>query len=241
MSVTRKSQLMDPPPVTPRIDWRKLAKEFVVAFVGVLMALAANAAWTRQQEARREAALIAVLQDDLGGYRGVIKGLVALEDSAMHADTMLLSMMRGGRPIIVDSLRYWVHPLLWSANPVAPGMGLVLTQTGDATMLRDPMLRARIAQYVTSTSSRSAELGRLTDQHLEEVGRMFLLIEPFATSEGPNRTVDRLARALPALRSSAELRTSLAMIASIRNNRLTLLRDLQSDADSLAAVLRARR
>lgn len=237
-AVTRSA---DPPTARRPIDWRKLGREFVVTFVGVLLALAANAAWVRQQEARRERAALLALRAEMESYRSTIARFLAREDSAMHADTMLLSMLRGERPLSADSVRSWASPLLWNMLPATPGTAVGLTQTGDATVLRDPELRTQIAAFVASATSATTGVEQVNEVHLREMSAMSLLLEPYAASDGPSDSQDRLARALPGLRGSMQFRTSLYTIATMRSNRLGRLAYLHDAAGSLVAALPAPR
>jgi hypothetical protein len=224
-----------------QVNWSKLGWELLITFVGVLLALAANAAWVGRQETRREAAALDALQEDLAPYRSVIAWSVAREDSALHSDTIVLAMLRGGRPMAPDSLRRWAHPLLWSSVPPAPGIGIGLTQSGDATMLRDVLLRAHIARFVARSQFASEGIVNLNTMHVEQMEQLIVMLEPFATATGPNSSLDRIIRALPSMRSSMQFRASLATVAVLRENRVRQLKQLAAAADSLAAALPTRR
>lgn len=133
-------------------DWRTLARELAVTFVGVLLALAASAWWGERQDRSRERAYMAQLTSDVDRALAPSKlpASVAAESSAALATVHLIRAFRAPKPPPADSIAQWLFAAESFDSYVPPlGTARALLSTGDINLIRSDIVRAIVVAMVS--------------------------------------------------------------------------------------------
>ncbi len=131
-----------------RLPLGRLAAEFVVIVVGVLVALSVDAFVQRLEDRERESAYLAALLFDVRASLDFAEGAVEIAEG-LRERMGLLSEGLDSRPMAPDdSLALWFEHSLRSPSylPSAPTAD-ALVETGDISLIQDPALRRRVIAY----------------------------------------------------------------------------------------------
>ena len=165
-------------------DGKRLAAEFLVIVVGVLVALGADAAWDRTGERTREAAYLSQLEGELRITQAGVATALAQEALRLDRSDAFLAAMDHGELAASDSVDVWFDDMprssLYSPSLSTPA---TLAATGDLELIRSAEIRTTIVEIgrAISVYNRTMDLSDgMLIRAFERLGDQFDL-----------RTVDR--------------------------------------------------
>lgn len=171
----------------------RLAAEFAVIVIGVLVALGVDEAREVREDRSREAAYLRQLQDDLATTSKSLTSAISLEEGVIqNADRALATL---NAPVLAqpDSLRTWILGATGSSATFHPTTGTItaLVQSGELRLLTDDGLRRSLLQYhnAVTTSLRVLDgVRQHTWTTLERLGKDLswaALLDPSAPQRFP--------------------------------------------------------
>lgn len=146
-----------------RIPWGRLAAEFVVIVIGVLVALGADAWWSQQGDRDEERAGLQLILADLEADTALIQEFIGY---ARGHDRAAATFLRyGDDPPGMDSVATTLRSFLFGNLPGLRQAGfLSLREGGRLSLIQDPELRFRIMSYY---SEDQPETQRWLEEHWE--------------------------------------------------------------------------
>jgi hypothetical protein len=220
--------------------WRRLAAEFVVIVVGVLVALGVDAARDAHADRLREAAYLRQLQADLTETADHLAEAISVDRRARDgADGVTAALNASGLPPS-DSLASWLTAATNSSAAFYPTMGTVtaLVESGELRLVRDEDLRRRVLQYHSAVES-ALRIVDAVDPHmwrtLERLGGMLswpALLQPEEAHRFPMDWGE--------LASERAFHGALYDLRLAATNRLFALSSLSESLDSLLTALERR-
>ena len=154
----------------------------MVIVVGVLVALAADAAWADRQDRRREQEVLADLLEEFKENEAMLLGDIETNRSAKLAGGAWADALLGQVPIPGDSAGALLRAALWDARfDPATGALRSLVDGGELGLIQNSELRRALAGW----EDRVAE-ARLTTQSWD--GQRHSLL-PFVLSLGPREAL----------------------------------------------------
>lgn len=133
----------------PSLQPRRLAAEFTVIVVGVLVALGVDQAREARNDRAREAVYLQQLRADLTSTAERLADAISLEEGAIaHADRVVEGLNAATLPP-ADSMGNWMLLATGSSATFHPTMGTItaLVESGELRLLRDDRLRQSVLQY----------------------------------------------------------------------------------------------
>lgn len=126
----------------------RLAAEFLVIVIGVLVALAVDAWAQARQDSVRELAYLRDLSDELQASIETGSAVVESETQLREYLFSLSDALHEGQPASADSLAFWFENTLRSTSyRPASAIADALVETGDLSLIRDPDIRRLIIEY----------------------------------------------------------------------------------------------
>lgn len=171
----------------------RLAAEFVVIVVGVLVALGVDAARGSRDDRLREAVYLQQLQTDLTTTAESLANAISLEEAAIeNADRVIQALNASVLPA-PDSLGAWMLGATASSATFHPTMGTItaLVESGELRLLRNDELRQRVLQYHNAVATALRVIDGVTPhawRTLERVGQNLswaALVDPAAPQRFP--------------------------------------------------------
>ena len=162
----------------PAIDWRTklrwFAAEIVIVVAGVLIALGANAAWQRHQDADLEAAVLRSVGSELDTNRAALAGLLAYTDGCLAtSDRFLRSDPAALAGVPRDSVAGWTERLGCPAtfDPTLAASQALTGATGLRSV-RDLAVRQAVAGWITALDDAEEEADMLRAAGLDVIDAM---------------------------------------------------------------------
>lgn len=118
--------------------WRRLAAEFVVIVVGVLVALGVDAARDAREDRVREAAYLAQLRIDLAATAASLAEAISVDERARDGADEAIRTLDGSRRLPSDSLTRWTIAATNSSASFYPTMGTVTALVEGVSNLESP-------------------------------------------------------------------------------------------------------
>ena len=219
--------------------WRRLAAEFAVIVVGVLVALAVDAAREARDERTQEAVYLEQLRADLAATADSLAKAISVEQRARQSADRAISALNSIRLPASDSLASWTAAATNSSAAFYPTMGTVtaLVESGELRLIRDVDLRQGILEYHSRVQG-ALRIIDAVDPHMwrtmERLGQVLswaALIEPGETQRFP---ID-----WEALAADRTVHAALYDLRLASHNRLFALGSLHESLEALRAQLGA--
>lgn len=217
--------------------WRRLAAEFVVIVIGVLVALAVDAARDTRDEQARETAYLQQLRTDLVATRESLAEAISVDERASASADRVIQALSSPGLAPADSLTAWTTAATNSSASFYPTMGTVtaLVESGELRVIRDDAIRQEVLHYHSSVES-ALRIVDAVDPHtwrtIERLG-VILSWSALLQPDQPQRFPIDWA-------SLAADRTFHAALYDLRlaaTNRLFALRSLDASLQSLLDAL----
>lgn len=217
--------------------WRRLAAEFVVIVIGVLVALGVDAARDAREEQVRATAYLRQLRADLAATEDLLAEAISVDERARDGADRAIQALNSYRLPPSDSLPAWVAAATNTSASFYPTMGTItaLVESGELRLVRDDHLRKRVLQYHSSVES-ALRIVDAVDSHtwrtLERLGGMLswpALLQP--------EEVQRFTIEWGSLASDRAFHGALYDLRLAAHNRLFALRSLRDDLESLLVEL----
>lgn len=216
---------------------RRLAADFVIIVVGVLVALGVDAAWEAREERVRKAAYLGQLRADLSATADTLVEMIKVDSVARERADRALEALNSTRLPPSDSLATWILAATSSSASFYPTMGTVtaLVESGELSLVGDESLRREILRYHSSVTS-ALRIIDAVDPHmwrtLERLGGML----NWAALQRPGEA-HRWTNDWQSLASDRTFHGALYDLRLAAHNRLFALRSLAANLDSLQAEL----
>lgn len=171
----------------------RLAAEFAVIVVGVLVALGVDAAREAHNDRQREEVYLQQLRADLATTAQGLASAISMEQAAVDAADRVIAGLNVAELPNTDSLGVWILRATASSATFHPTMGTVtaLVESGELRLLRDDELRQSVLKYHTAVASSLRIIdgvGPHSWRTLEAVGRTLnwaTLVDPTAPARFP--------------------------------------------------------
>lgn len=219
---------------------RRLAAEFVVIVVGVLVALGVDAARDARSDRLREATYLQQLHADLLATAEDLDEAISVDRRARDGADRAITALNAATLPPSDSLATWVVAATNSSAAFYPTLGTVtaLVESGELRLLRDEDLRRTVLQYHSGVES-ALRIVDAVDPHtwrtLERLGGMLAWPALLQPDEAHRFTVDWAQ-----LASDRAFHGALYDLRLAATNRLFALGSLRESLDALLAALEAR-
>ena len=127
---------------------RRYAIDGLVIVLGVLVALAADAAWDYRVDRADERVALRQLDAEFLANASQLDSVSAGHRQGLEAAAILLDVVRGGTALRADSVRSLVRALdvAWTFNPKLAALESV-TQSGRLGLIRDDSLRVELVGW----------------------------------------------------------------------------------------------
>ena len=145
--------------------FRRMATELFVIVAGVLIALAADAAWQTRKDISRERVLLADLLDEFRGHEERILDDIAQNRRSQAAAVQFSAAARGEIELSSDSVAALLQAT-WGGARFDPSTGALrsMLDGGELGLIRNTALRRRLAGWPDR-----AEEVRLTNRSISEI------------------------------------------------------------------------
>lgn len=216
---------------------RRLAADFVIIVVGVLVALGVDAAWEAREERVREAAYLGQLRADLSVTADTLVAAIEVDSLAREGADRALDALNSTRLPPSDSLVTWTIAATNSSAWFYPTMGTVtaLVESGELRLVRDESLRREVLRYHSSVTSALRIVDAVEPlmwRTLERLGGML----NWAALQRPGEA-HRWTNDWQSLASDRAFHGALYDLRLAAHNRLFALKSLAADLDSLQTEL----
>ncbi len=217
--------------------WRRLAAEFVVIVVGVLVALGVDAARDAREDQIRGAAYLQQLRADLSATADGVADAIAVDRRAREGADRLLEALTSGPLPPSDSLAAWVLSTTNSSASFYPTMGTVtaLVESGELRLLRDERLRQYVLEYHSSVEG-ALRIVDAVDPHmwrtLERLGGMLSWNALIRPEEAQRFSVDWAS-----LAADRDFHGAIYDLRLAAQNRLFALNSLRGGLEALSEDL----
>jgi uncharacterized protein DUF6090 len=170
---------------TTNSAWKRLAGEFVVIVIGVLVALGVDSWQQRGENRRQELVLLGELRDDLTSTRSNAERALHLEEGIVRSIELLEGGLDDHPRASSDSLRQWFQAATASSlyRPDAP-TAQALIEAGGISWITDQDLRRLVIVH-------RGRIGQVTDvfsvldaSSLEAQARLYRRANPRALAQG---------------------------------------------------------
>ncbi len=205
--------------------------------VGVLVALAVDAAREARGDRGREATYLLQLRADLDATADNLTNAISVEEQARENADRAIAALGTSRLSPSDSLAAWTLAATNSSASFHPTMGTVtaLVESGELRLLRDNRLRQSVLQYhsaVASTLRIIDGVGPHTWRTIERLGGMLSWTALLDRGQDQRFPIDweRLA-------SERSFHSALYDLRLVANNRLFALRTLRENLELLRVEL----
>lgn len=217
--------------------WRRLAAEFVVIVVGVLVALGVDAAWGARQDRVRGATYLRQLQADLSTRADALAEAISVDQRARDGADRALAALNASPLPPADSLATWITAATNSSAAFYPTMGTVtvLVDSGELRLIRDEDVRRKVLQYHSGVAS-TLRIVDAVDPHmwrtLGRIGGMLSWPALLQPDEASRFTID-----WSSLASDPAFHGALFDLRLAAGNRLFALTSLRESLGSLLVEL----
>lgn len=217
--------------------WQRLGAEFVVVVVGVLVALAVDAARDARDDRVREAAYVRQLQADLLATDAGLTEAISVDERARTGADRAIEAINSPRLPLSDSLVAWTAAATNSSASFYPTMGTVtaLVESGELRLIRDETLRQQVLHYHSSVES-ALRIVDAVDPHtwrtIERLGGMLSWAALLDPDEERRFPID-----WSALANDRSFHAALYDLRLASSNRLFALRTLETSLQSLQEEL----
>jgi hypothetical protein len=215
----------------PSPSWKRAFSELALIVVGVLIALAVNAWWSRRQDDARERAYLRQLLVDVQGNEQDIDRVLAQTQGAITALERLVDAFDAAGPLpACDTLSSLIrNSLTYSSVDLRSGTYSALMGTGEVRLIRNDSLRAQVISYASEVEGASARLEQwiplmwdTAEPLRRRIEYFWRLSRPAGSSEPP----PWLECDLEPLRREPEVRAALFAIHLAHRNRRDALEEV---------------
>jgi len=222
---------------------RKAAAEFLLIVAGVLAALTVDAWWQGRLDNEHERQYLEQIAADVRSNRERLQEALELEQDQLQRAQSMLAAFRGGIPISEDSATSWMMrnpPFPWYSDPrVLDGTMLALIETGDINLIRDPVVRSGLIEYLGHLQADFAEFKRGIVPFLAHVDELFRMME-IVRPRGPQSSGDDTAASLRALAGDPDAAAILRLLVINVQNRVWYLNQMLEATDDISTLLNGR-
>ena len=220
---------------------RRLAAEFAIIFVGVVLAFQFENWRESRQDRERETESLQALAQDFETNREILRITTASQEETMDAMGLWLGATSGaGAGVPLDSLGS-VFPVAisWYGEEIVSGAFDALIGSGDIGLVRDAALRRRLADFYGIVESGF-------EDHDDEMNTLALIVDLTKVQLGPllaptgvvsTRRADTDTLVVRDLLATPGLHGLLAWKSVLSRNRIARLRWLAAHADTIAGML----
>ena len=212
-------------------SWKRALGELALIVMGVLIALAVNAWWSRRQDDARERAYLRQLLVDVQGNEQDIDRVLVQSRGAITALERLVDAFDAAGPLpacaTLDSLVR--TSLTYSNVDLRSGTYAALMGTGEVRLIRDDSLRAQVISYASEAEGASARLEQwvplmwdTAEPLRRRIEYFWRLSRPAGSSESPPWSDCDLEP----LRREPEVRAALFAIHLAHRNRVDALEEV---------------
>lgn len=219
---------------------RKSAAEFLLIVTGVLAALTVDAWWQGRLDNQREHQYLEQIEADVGSNHERLQEALELEQDQLQRAQSMLAALRGTIPISGDSATSWMKrdpPFPWYSDPrVLDGTMVALIETGDINLIRDPVVRSGLIEYLGQLQADFAEFKRGIVPflaHVDELYRMMEIVRP----PGRQSSGDDAAGSLQALAHDPEAAAILRLLVVNIENRAWYLNQMLEATGEIGTLL----
>lgn len=217
--------------------WQRLGAEFAVVVVGVLVALAVDAAREARDDRVREAAYVRQLQADLSATAEELTEAISVDLRAREGADRAIEAINAPPLPPSDSLVAWTAAATNSSASFYPTMGTVtaLVESGELRLIRDEALRQQVLDYHSSVEG-ALRIVDAVDPHtwrtIERLGGMLSWAALLDPDEARRFPID-----WSALARDRAFHAALYDLRLASSNRLFALRSLEASLQSLLEEL----
>lgn len=217
--------------------WQRLGAEFAVVVVGVLVALAVDAAREARDDRVREAAYVRQLQADLSATAEELTEAISVDLRAREGADRAIEAIDAPPLPPSDSLGAWTASATNSSASFYPTMGTVtaLVESGELRLIRDEALRQQVLHYHSSVEG-ALRIVDAVDPHtwraIERLGGMLSWAALLDPDEARRFPID-----WSALARDRAFHAALYDLRLASSNRLFALRSLEASLQSLLEEL----
>lgn len=217
--------------------WRRLAAEFVVIVMGVLVALAVDAAREAREERLREAAYLRQLEADLSATASSLADAITIDQSARDAADRAIDALNSSSLPSSDSLVAWTLAATNSSASFYPMMGTItaLVGSGEFRLVRDEELRQQLLRYHGGVQSAMRIIDGVqphTWRTLERFGSMLSWVSLLQATDAQRFPIE-----WEALAADRSFHSALYDLRLAAHNRLFALLSLRGSLESLLTTL----
>lgn len=156
----------------------RVISEFAVIVIGVLAALSVESAWQHRTDRDREEEYLGQVESDSQDNIARLSEAMELEQRHLKVARKVLAAYRSAPAPPVDSVKAWLAQRdgsWWVSDPrLSEGTITALVETGDLTLLRDPVVRSAVLAYQGQIRADMEEFRRFLQYGLDG-GRDLLL------------------------------------------------------------------
>lgn len=217
--------------------WQRLGAEFAVVVVGVLVALAVDAARDTRDDRARETAYVRQLRADLLATAEGLTEAISVDQRAQEGADRAIEAINSARLPPSDSLVAWTAAATNSSASFYPTMGTVtaLVESGELRLIRDEALRQQVLRYHSSVES-ALRIVDAVDPHtwrtIERLGGMLSWAALLDPDEARRFPID-----WSVLAGDRAFHAALYDLRLASSNRLFALRSLEASLRSLLEEL----
>lgn len=152
--------------------------ELVIIVAGVLIALAIDELRNERGNALLERQYLDQLTADLSATADLITVVVTVDAEAETSGLQFLALFEDDNPESAQEAGHWLSEMRTFNTPV-PVLGTIeaLISTGDLRLIKDPIARAAITQYLSSAQNRSARYEQYENLSRELYIRILILAQ----------------------------------------------------------------
>jgi hypothetical protein len=212
-------------------SWKRGLSELALIVLGVLIALAVNAWWSRRQDDARERAYLRQLLVDVRGNEQDIDRVLAQSRNSIAALEQLVDVFDAAGPLpSCDTLSSLIrNSLTYSNVDLRSGTYSALMTTGEVRLIGDDSLRAQVISYASEVEGASARMEQWIPLMWDSAEPLRRRIEYFwrlPRSEGSSEPPPWSDCNFEPLRSEPEVRAALFAIHLEHRNRMGLLEEV---------------
>ena len=134
-----------------RLHWRAAILEILIVFVGVVVALGADAWWDRRQDEARAVAYLEQIAGELAESESELEEVIGGMRRQVVAASQLTRAAYAAEPPTEAELRDWAFTNSYYVLPVLTmGTAQALVSTGDVRLVPDREMRTRLVSTVNA-------------------------------------------------------------------------------------------
>ena len=167
------------------LPWSRLLAEFLVIVVGVLVALAVDAAVDRNESRNREQTYIEELRAEVADLEETLEGIVESQAELQETQQKLIDGLASQVLPSADSLGQWFDRSLRTNvfRPYTP-IADALIETGDLALILDDGLRRAIIAYRSAASGAREVLNAHTSMTADAYARIYRRVDRRSAARG---------------------------------------------------------